>query len=117
MNGTNYEVPHCGAFSTPHSHPSRAQIFVPESCFQIPLACRAIPLLAGNPCTAMLHVTFKSVPGGHLIPCLRGKVRYHFENVQHIDFTTNNIGYRTKQHVDYGYVHRAKHVFFRNVQK
>ena len=27
MNGTNYEVPHCGAFSTPHSHPSWAQIF------------------------------------------------------------------------------------------
>ena len=26
MNGTNYEVPHCGAFSTPHSHPSCAQI-------------------------------------------------------------------------------------------
>ena len=26
MNGTNYEVPHCGAFSTPHSHPSWAQI-------------------------------------------------------------------------------------------
>ena len=22
MNGTNYEVPHCGAFSTPHSHPT-----------------------------------------------------------------------------------------------
>ena len=21
-NGTNYEVPHCGAFSTPHSHPN-----------------------------------------------------------------------------------------------
>ena len=21
MNGTNYEVPHCGAISTPHSHP------------------------------------------------------------------------------------------------
>jgi len=26
MNGTNYEVHHCGAFSTPHSHPSWAQI-------------------------------------------------------------------------------------------
>ena len=26
MNGTNYEVPRCGDFSTPHSHPSRAQI-------------------------------------------------------------------------------------------
>ena len=22
VNGTNYEVPHCGAFSTPHSHPN-----------------------------------------------------------------------------------------------
>ena len=21
MSGTNYEVPHCGAFYTPHSHP------------------------------------------------------------------------------------------------
>ena len=34
MNGTNYEVPHCGAFSTPHSHPSWAQIFASGSCFQ-----------------------------------------------------------------------------------
>ena len=24
MNSTNYEVPHCGAFSTPHSHSSWA---------------------------------------------------------------------------------------------
>ena len=39
MNGTNYKVPHCGAFSTPHSHPSWAQIFASGSCFQIPLAC------------------------------------------------------------------------------
>ena len=38
MNSTNYDVPHCGAFSTPHSHPSWAQIFSPGSCFQIPLA-------------------------------------------------------------------------------
>ena len=38
MNGTNYEVPHCGAFSTPHFHPSWAQIFASGSCFQIPLA-------------------------------------------------------------------------------
>ena len=36
MNGTNYEVPHCGAFSTPHSHPSWAQKFASGSCFQIP---------------------------------------------------------------------------------
>ena len=34
MNGTNYEVPHCGAFSTTHSHPSWAQIFASGSCFQ-----------------------------------------------------------------------------------
>ena len=27
MNGTNYEVLHCGAFSTPHSHLSWVQIF------------------------------------------------------------------------------------------
>ena len=27
VNGTNYEVPHCGAFSTPYSHLSWAQIF------------------------------------------------------------------------------------------
>ena len=27
MNDTNYEVLHCGAVSTPHSHPSWAQIF------------------------------------------------------------------------------------------
>ena len=39
MNGTNYEVPHCGAFLTPHSHPSWVQIFASGSCFQIPLAC------------------------------------------------------------------------------
>ena len=37
MNGTNYEVPHFGAFSIPHSHPSWAQIFASRSCFQIPL--------------------------------------------------------------------------------
>ena len=34
-----FEVPHCGAFSTPHSHPSWAQTFASGSCFQIPLAC------------------------------------------------------------------------------
>ena len=33
------EVPHCGAFSTPHPHPSWTQIFASGSCFQIPLAC------------------------------------------------------------------------------
>ena len=27
---TNYEVPHCGALSTPHSHPSWAQMFTSE---------------------------------------------------------------------------------------
>ena len=32
MNDTNYEAPHCGAFSTPHSHPSWAQIFASGSC-------------------------------------------------------------------------------------
>ena len=32
MNGTNYEVPHCGVFSTPHSHPSWAQIFASNYC-------------------------------------------------------------------------------------
>ena len=36
--GSNYEVPHCGAFSTPHSHPSWAQILASGSFFQIPLA-------------------------------------------------------------------------------
>ena len=36
MSDTNYEVPHCGAFTTPHSHPSWAQIFTSWSCFQIP---------------------------------------------------------------------------------
>ena len=35
MNSTNYEVPHCGAFSTPHSHPPWVQMFVSGSCFQI----------------------------------------------------------------------------------
>ena len=39
MNGTNYEVPHCRAFYTPHSpHAPWAQIFVSGPCFQIPLA-------------------------------------------------------------------------------
>ena len=38
MHGTSYEA-HCGAFSTPHSYPSWAQIFAWGSCFQIPLAC------------------------------------------------------------------------------
>ena len=37
MIGTNYEVPHCGAFYTPHYHPSWAQIFASGSCFQMPL--------------------------------------------------------------------------------
>ena len=36
---TNYEVPHCEAFSTPHSHASWDQIFASGSCFQIPLPC------------------------------------------------------------------------------
>ena len=39
LNGTNYEVPHCGAFSTPHSHHSLAQIFASGFRFQITLAC------------------------------------------------------------------------------
>ena len=38
MNSTNYEVSHCGAFSTPHSHPSWAQIFASGACFQTNLA-------------------------------------------------------------------------------
>ena len=42
MNGTNYEVPHCGAFSTPHSHPSWAQIFASGSCFQILNICQKL---------------------------------------------------------------------------
>ena len=39
MNGTNYEVSHCGVFTSPHPHPYWAQIFTLESCFQILLAC------------------------------------------------------------------------------
>ena len=31
----NYEVPHCGAFSTPTSHHSWIQTFASGSCFQI----------------------------------------------------------------------------------
>ena len=38
MNSTNYEGPHCEAFSTTHSHPTWAQIFASGSCFQIHLA-------------------------------------------------------------------------------
>ena len=34
MNGTNYEVPHCGAVSTPRSHPYWAQIFASGFCFR-----------------------------------------------------------------------------------
>jgi len=33
---TNYEFPHCEAFSPLHSHPSWAQLFASRSCFQIP---------------------------------------------------------------------------------
>ena len=33
------EVPHCGTFSNPNSHPSWAQIFASGFCFQILLAC------------------------------------------------------------------------------
>ena len=35
MNGTIYEVPRCGAFSTLHSHPSWAQLFASGSWFQV----------------------------------------------------------------------------------
>ena len=31
MNGINYDVPHCGAYSTPHFHISWAQIVVTKS--------------------------------------------------------------------------------------
>ena len=48
MNGTNYEVPRCRAYVTPHSHPSWAQIFASGPCFQIPLA--HIPPLAQLNC-------------------------------------------------------------------
>ena len=41
-DATHFEVPHCGAFSTPHPHPSWAQIFSLGSCFQIPLTTFAI---------------------------------------------------------------------------
>ena len=34
----NYEVPHCGALSIPHSHHFWAQILVSGSCLKIPLA-------------------------------------------------------------------------------
>ena len=37
MNGTNYEVPHCGDISNPHRHPAWAQIFASGSYFEIPL--------------------------------------------------------------------------------
>ena len=43
MNNTNYENPHCGAFSTPQCHLCWAQKFASGFCFQIPLA--SIPLL------------------------------------------------------------------------
>ena len=46
MNGTNYEVPHCGVFSIAHSHPPWVQIFASGYCFQIPLAC--VPPLREN---------------------------------------------------------------------
>ena len=41
LYSTIYEVPHCEAFFTPHSHPSWAQIFASGSCFQIPQACNS----------------------------------------------------------------------------
>ena len=37
MNGTNYKLPDCGAFFTPHFHPSWAQIFASGTGFQIGL--------------------------------------------------------------------------------
>ena len=39
MNGTNYEVPHCGVFSTRLFHPSWVQILASGSCFQVSLDC------------------------------------------------------------------------------
>ena len=44
VNGTYYEVPDCGVFSTHHFHPSRVQTFASGTCFQISLACEP-PLL------------------------------------------------------------------------
>ena len=44
MNNTNYEVPDCGAFSTPHPYPYWAQIFASGSFLQIPLAY-VLPLM------------------------------------------------------------------------
>ena len=39
VNGRNYESPHCGAFSTTHSHSSWVQIFASGSGFHIRLTC------------------------------------------------------------------------------
>jgi hypothetical protein len=36
---TNYEVPHCGVFSSPHSHLPWVQVFASGFCFQILSAC------------------------------------------------------------------------------
>ena len=60
MNGTNYEVPHCGAFSTPHFHPSFSQIFASGFCFLIPFAY--IPPLSSDVlCDISEHPCFYSV--------------------------------------------------------
>ena len=48
MNGTNRKVPNCGAFSTPHSHPSWAQIFASGSCFQM-VGTTDFKILTGTP--------------------------------------------------------------------
>ena len=47
MNGTNYEVPHCGAFSPPHSHPS--WVTYEFSHYGMEEGRRAFKILTGTP--------------------------------------------------------------------
>ena len=76
MNGANYEVPHCGAFSTPHSHPSWVQIFASVSFFQISLVC--IPPEEGK-------TAFKILTGTLTGKRPLGKPRRRWEGIFKID--------------------------------
>ena len=84
MNGTNYEVPHCGAFSTPNSHPSWAEIFASGSCFQMPLASIPPLLQFITECTLYLirlfiYVSyFNHMSSWFLLYIMNGKLAWRF---------------------------------------
>ena len=87
MSGTNYEVLHCEAFSSPHSHPSWAQIFAAGSCFQIPIA--SVPPL-------MLEIMFQAHIAQHvlreeLVTLWAGLVLYQFATLRLLPYEVSLV--------------------------